>query len=415
MLRLGLLNAALRALTLASKFVLLLAMARYFPPADVGTYGLASGAITMAIYVLGLDFYVFNTREVLARSADERTPLIRDQLVFHALTYVVAIPAVMGIVFGGAFLPWRLAGWFLGVLIVEHLSQEAFRLLVVLGRPVAANVALFLRAGAWIFPLALLLLVNESSRHVRSALIGWFVGALASIALAAWQLRGLPWGAARGAPVGWRWIRTAAMGALPFFLGTLALRGTEYCDRFFLQRFAGESLLGVYTFYWNVASAVQTLVIAGVVQLLYPAAVEAYQNGDLPSYRAEMERMTRGAFGMAVLASVGAMIMIGPVLQLIGRPLYAEHRGVLWLLVTGVLANIAAMIPNYALYARRRDRLLLAANASALVASLGANAVLAPRFGIYGSAGAYLLANLTLAVAMIGVLLGVRRREFALA
>jgi O-antigen/teichoic acid export membrane protein len=407
-------NIILRGSTMISKFLLLLVMARYLPASDVGIYGLFAGTVAIAVYVLGLDFYVYNTREILAHDGVDRVVLIRDQLIFHGIAYAVVLPLLLG-VFVGRFIPWQYIGWFYGVLVFEHLSQESYRILIILSRPIAANIVLSLRTGAWIWPIVAGLLLVDRTRGIGWILGGWLIGAAVSVVLAAGYLSRLPWAAAWRALVGWRAMRAAVVGAVPFFVGTLALRGVEYTDRYFVEHYAGSSLVGVYTFYWSIASVVQTLVLTGVIEILYPRIVEAYQNGEMARYRALMRRMALGSATAIVFGGSVVVSAIIPVLHIVRRPLYAANIGVLWLLLASAVVSIAAWIPRYALYVRRRDLLLLLANVVGLVTSLSANAWLVPRFGVYGAGIASILSNAAIGLTILGALFKVARYDYAAA
>src|SRR5690348_12420456 len=362
-------NLVLRGVTLGSKFLLLFVLARYFTPADVGVYGLVAGSVAITIYVLGMDYYVFNTRELLARTGGERAALIRDQGVFHVLVYAIVLPALL-LLFGARVLPWHLALWFYAIVVLEHLSQEVYRLLIVLSRPVVANLVLFVRAGAWAIPLAMLAVVRVEWRHVEWVLGAWAFGATISIAIAARALSEMNWHGALNTAVDWTGMRRTFVGALPFLFGSLSLRGIEYSDRFFIERFAGVSSVGVYTFYFSLANVVQTFVVASVIQLLYPQAVSAYQDGDAVGYGHTMRRMAAGAVGMSVAGALLVAIVANPVLRAV-RPIYAAHLSALWLLLGSAVISVVAMVPSYALYVRRRDGTMLAANLFGVVTSIG--------------------------------------------
>jgi O-antigen/teichoic acid export membrane protein len=403
-MRAAVFSIGLRGVSLGSKFVLMLVMARFLSPGEMGAYGLITGTVGIAIYVLGLDFYVFSTRELLAREAGERGSLLRDQAVFHLVSYVVVLPALL-VVFAAGFVPWRYLGWLYLVLVAEHVAQESYRLLIVVGKPVLANLAFFLRAGAWAYPVLALFVLAVGARHVETVLAAWTLGAGSSAVLGVVALmRAFGDGAGRAA-VDWRWIRRTAVGSLPFFLSTLALRGVEYSDRFFLQRSAGEQAVGVYTFFFSLAYTVSTLVQAGVVQVLYPRVVASFQRGQVAEYRALLKRMAVGSIAVAVGGALAIALVVRLILLLVNRPIYAEHLATLWLLLGGVLVNSMATLPSWALYVRHRDRQILGANLCGLLVSICSNAILVPRYGVYGAAFTTIIANVAIGAATMLFLL----------
>lgn len=59
---LRLLNLALRAATLFSKFALVFVLAKFLETSEVGLYGLLAATISYVLFALGFDFYTFSTR-----------------------------------------------------------------------------------------------------------------------------------------------------------------------------------------------------------------------------------------------------------------------------------------------------------------------------------------------------------------
>jgi O-antigen/teichoic acid export membrane protein len=231
---------------------------------------------------------------------------------------------------------------------------------------------------------------------VETVLAAWTLGAGSSAVLGVVALTRAYGHEAAGTVVDWKWIRRTAFGSLPFFLSTLALRGVEYSDRFFLQRSAGAQAVGVYTFYFSLAYTVSTLVQAGVVQVLYPRLVASFQRGQMAEYRGLLKRMATGSIGVAIGGALATAVGVRFILRLVDRPIYAEHIATLWLLLGGVLVNSMATLPSWALYVRHRDRQILGANLSGLLISICSNAILVPRYGVYGAAFTTIVANIAI-------------------
>ena len=124
-------NLFLRAITILSKFALLIWLGRYMSLSDLGTYGILVTSIALSVQFLGMEFYIFNTREILGSDQAKRTILVRDQLAFHGLAYLLFLP-VFSILFFINILPWSLIVWFYILVIVEHLSLEISRFLTCL-------------------------------------------------------------------------------------------------------------------------------------------------------------------------------------------------------------------------------------------------------------------------------------------
>jgi O-antigen/teichoic acid export membrane protein len=278
-------------MTLASKFLLMLFMARYLSPEEVGIYGLVMTTIIISIYFLGLDFYVINTREILARTnSREKARLVRDQLAFHGVVYIFVLPMLL-VVFMAGLLPWKYMVWFYVLLVLEHLSQETARLFFTLSLPVVANTVLFFRSGAWAYAVIGVFFVLEGTQQLTTIWMGWTTGVLISLGLSVYYLKqALDFSHVDTHPVDWKWIKIGIKGALIFLTASIALKFIEYLDRYFIQYYLGEAMVGVYTLYMSAAKVVESFVFTGLISILYPKIVTSYQQGHIEEYRRLMKK-----------------------------------------------------------------------------------------------------------------------------
>jgi O-antigen/teichoic acid export membrane protein len=374
-----------------SRFLLVPLLARYLPVEEVGVYGLVSVSVFFALYALGLDFYVFNMRELIRREPAEQPRLMRDQLVLHAGVYAVVLPALAAL-FAGGLLPARVAPWFYALLVSEHLSMELQRWLFALSRPVAANWVLALRSGAWVFPYAAALVFWPASRALPPLFAAWLVGALASLAAGAIALRRLPWRRGLRLPVDRAWIASGLRVALPFLASSLSIRGITTLDRFALQRAAGEAEVGVYSIFFGLANLVPVLAETGFVLVLFPRLVATSQAGDVEGYRRVYRQMATGVLVLVTLLSVGCVAAVGPILSLIENPIYARALPTFWVLLAASVVSALGFLPHYQLYARRRDREIVRAAVAGFAVAVAGNAALVPALGSLGAALATLAA-----------------------
>ena len=384
-------NLSLQALTLGSRILLLFALARFLSISEVGVFGILLVTLTLALVLIGIDFHAYNTREILARP-DSAPRLLRDQAILHLLTYAVAVPSSV-LIFALGVLPWDLLSAFIALMLLEHLAQELQRVLFTLSRPIQAAIVLFLRGGIWIYVLVASFVWIPDSRSIEVVCVAWIAGSAAAVAVSLFFLRDLDWSTIRSAGIDWLWIRQGLRVSLPFLGATLAYRAFLSVDRYSLQHFWGLESVGVYTFYANIRNAIHGFLEAGVLFILRPRVVAAYEQGDVARYRRELLRMLSMAIGLLILLSIAALLTLDPVLRLVGSPGYSEHRNLIWplLLITAVLA--LAEIPRTALYAQHKDRPLIASSWISFAAAVVLNLILVPIRGLMGAATATLLAG----------------------
>lgn len=409
MLKTSLFNLILRGSTMASRFVLLLFLARFLTPEDLGIWGLMNVTIVMSLYFLGLDFYVFNTRELLATDDKKRVQMIRDQFVFHGIMYLIVLPLLLA-VFLLQFISWQYVGWFYLILVLEHLSQEAARLLTTLFRPVMANLVLFFRSGAWIYAVVAVAYLKNDLRGLTTIWIGWVVGVTISIIIAVYILRFLPWSEIKSNPVDWGWIKKGTKIALPFLLSTMAMVGIQYIDRYFIQYFYGEAQVGFYTFYAQIANVIFVFIFTGINMILYPKIIEAFQKGMHEKYRALMKKMSFGIIGGIIALSVVAAVLINPLLMFLNRTEYTEYSYIFYILLLAVAFMTVSYIPHYALFVRKKDKAIVGSSIAALVVSTIANFILVPLYGLSGAAYA---AVMSMGTMFLGKLIMAARQKEA--
>ncbi|WP_269768936.1 lipopolysaccharide biosynthesis protein [Caballeronia calidae] len=352
---------SLRGATLSSRFVLLFFLARFMKPEDVGEYGLVCATIGYAMFVLGLDFYTYSTRELIASERGRWPRLLKDQAAFLLVCYAMTLPAILLVIELTGAIPWSAVGWFLVLLILEHLSQEFNRLLIAMSRPLLASVVLFVRSGAWCIVFLIAMIAVPEVRTLGWLFASWTCGTAVAVGIALFTLARLDWPSV-GKGVDWPWIRRGLKVALPLLVATLALRVLFTADRY-LERFvAGDELLGVYTFYVGVAGALMGFLDAAVFSFLSPRLIAVVRRGDIEdtarAFNQFRDATVRWLVGLATLCAIA----IEPVLALIGKPIYMAHLQMFYLTLAGSCLFCLSMVPHYGLYAHREDAAIIAVN-----------------------------------------------------
>jgi O-antigen/teichoic acid export membrane protein len=411
MLKTSLTNLTLRGMTMVSKFLLLMFIARYLSTEELGIWGLMNITLSIALLLVGLDFYVFNTREILAVDKTKYVVYIKNQAVFQFFAFLVFLPLLIGIFFAEV-IPWRYAVWFYGLLVLEHLNQESIRLHIVLSRPTMSSIILFLRSGVWIYAVIYLFYFDPEARHLPTAWLGWMIGASAGIVLSLFSLRKLPWRIALQTPVDWAWIRKGLKIALPLLTSTISFVIIQNLDRYFLKYYYGESSVGIYTFYFSISNLVNIVIYTGLIMILYPKLVSSYQQQDFGRYRVIMRKMTAGIVGGIFILVFLTIIFINTVLKIMNKQIYTENLDILFLLLINVSLLVVAYIPHYALYVRKLDRSIIFSNLVALLVAVGANFLLVPSYGLTGAAYATMLAMATMLI-MKGIMIGAATTDFS--
>jgi O-antigen/teichoic acid export membrane protein len=400
LLKQSILSILLRSVTLSSKFIFLIFIARFLSPKELGNYGIIATTISVIIYVLGADFYIYNTREILGRAHNEVPVLIRDQFVFHLLLYVVILPLCL-LLFIFNLINWGYFLIFYLLLVSEHLSQESYRLLITLSRPIFANFVLFIRSGIWVYILIFLFTFFDKFQNLNVVLLLWFLGGLFSIILTLYVLKKMDWSIIKNQPINWKWIKTGFLNSIIFWVSSVSIQLIPFLERVLLKKFEGVEKVGIYTYYSNITNTVLTFVVTGVFTILYPKLVKSYQCMNFIEYKKIMRKIAVFGSLSCLLAIILAAIGINMVLLVSDNAIYYKNIYVYWILLFSVFINVLSYIPHYALYVRKVDKYIMFSSIGSLIVSILFNIILVPKFGIIGTAISNFLAVTSLFVLKI--------------
>lgn len=373
----------LRAMTLASRFLLSLLLARMLSPAEMGQYGLLTATLAFALLAVGLEFYSYTLREMVPATPEQRARIIADQMALGSVV-LVAIGVMVFAAIAADWFPARLAPWFVVILITEHVSLEATRILIITSRPVRAYIGVFLRGGIWVYAIALLMFAAPSTRTLETVLVLWALGGVLSIGFSAFSLSELPWRELRGYRPDWSTIREGLWIARPFMLTAAGALVISYADRFVIDTLVGRDALGIYTFYSTILIGLLSLG-GSVSHQFLPKVIAGYAAG-IEAYRAALRSFLWSMLALASATIIICGFAMEPMLSVLGLSTYASAVGVFYAMLPGIFLRMLADVPSYALYAARSDNYLLICNLGSAAVSMLLNFLLIPVYGMYGAA-----------------------------
>ena len=362
------LNLGLRSLSMGGRFLLILSIAKLLAAEEVGMFGLLGTGIGFSVLLLGLDFYGYANRELLATPQDQYARILSYQIVAYFPLYLLFIPLIL-LFFIQGILPWQYAGWFLGLVMVEHISTELNRLLNMMQYPLSATVVLFLRSSLWIMVVIPLMMFDTSFRSLETLLTGWFIGGIVSILYGLFSVKKViphwQWHTPDMA-----WIRQGYRTGMLFFAGTISLQAISLLDKFWLEYLSSVKEVGVYVFYLTLVQGAIGFIHAGLIVFISPKIVKSFQEGRYTEFNQLLNRFGKELFVAAVL--MGSLILFAMpfVVGWVGREVYLEHYDILYIMIISGMVMVVSNHPHTFLYAARKDRYMLFSNISALAVFL---------------------------------------------
>lgn len=361
-----LMNMALRSGTLGIRFLFIFFLARYLDPASVGYYGLFTASISYGMYFVGLDFYIYNNREIIRAGDDRRGQMLKGQAVLSALLYAAFLP-IMLLVLHHAGWPAHLIWWFVPILVLEHFNQEVFRLLVAISQQISASLLMFVRQGSWGLAAVVLMQWNAESRQLDVIMALWTFSGVVAAVLGVAKLTRLGMDGWR-LPVDWIWIRKGIVLCASFLVATLALRGIQTVDRYWLEALGGIEVVGAYVLFLGMTGALMVFLDAGIFAYAYPELIRLAHEGKRALSRKLVRQMLVQTLVLCAAFAVVSWFVLPFLLDWIDNPVYKDAIQLYpWVLIAMII-NALGMVPHYALYAYGKDRPIIYSHLAALPA-----------------------------------------------
>ena len=386
-------NLVLRGITLGSKFLLSIYLVKFLSLEANGEYGIFVATISMLTYVLGLDFYSFNNREILQENSSESGKKIKNQFFLFTIVYLIVLPLlyVLGLF---DFIGEKYVFLFYLILIFDHISIELYRLLVVFSKPIQANMNLFLRTGIWILVLIFAWHNDfEELKNIKSVFNFWMIGSLLSVVYSIFSL------STTGINIPWRekietkWIFAGLKIATPFFIATLSYKTIQFADRYMVEFYLGTKQTGVYYFFSNISMLIETFVQTTVVMIYSPQLIASLKK-DKPFQINIFKTFSKEIVIYSVLAVVSVCAIIYPLLYIVEKTeLFLSISVFFVMVITRFIFNIS-LIYHFKLYVAKKDRVIMTSTLVAVIFNISLNYILIPFYGLIGGALATLISIL---------------------
>jgi O-antigen/teichoic acid export membrane protein len=390
--RINLLNIVIRSLTLASKFLLIVLLARELTIEQFGIYGLFVVSVSYGLYIIGLDYYSYTTRELLSQSREYWGVLLRDQAIFYIVTYCLALPFFL-ILFSQRILPWSMLLPFYGLITIEHISQELYRLLITLQKPIIANIVHFLRLGGWVYAVFIYAMSWNLSLSLNLIFVSWGIGGLLSIVIALHYVYGtIDWDQVWSKKIEWSVMLKGLKISSRFLVSTLCLKALFTLDRYFIEWYVSTEAVGVYTFYASLVNGISAFIDAGVIVFQYPLIIKYFKIGDMIKFNQAKKTLNYHIWiGLIILCSL-SLICIEPLIRYIAKDAYLKEIHTYYWLLGAIIFLSFSSVPHYELYAKNKDTTIMVSSIVALIVFCICSFTLLPLYGSEGVAMALMMA-----------------------
>lgn len=351
------LNISLRGITLASRFLFIFFLAKYLAPEDLGLYGIFTATVGYALYFVGLDFYVYTTREILKSEKSQWGSFLKNQAFVSFLLYTLLSTILIFTTVTGKITPAQ-ALWFVLILTLEHINQEISRLLVAISKQTTASLLLFVRQGLWAIAVVILMATKIVPGTLNEIFIFWSASGLLSLVMGFISLKKVNMGGWKD-KIDYLWIIRGIKISGLFLIATLALRGLQTVDRYWMQYLNDLEVVGAYVLFIGMASTLMTFLDAGVFSFSYPTLIKLKNDGNEIAFDKHLKKMSAVTISITVAFVLISVLLMPFLLEWTGKPVFEKYILVYYILLAATAINALGMIFHYALYAIGKDKAII--------------------------------------------------------
>lgn len=379
----------LRMSAMGSKFLIFTYLSKYFTESVYGVYSLLSTTVTIAIFVLGFDFYNYAIRDILLKPND-RASKVATSFVFYLFIYLFFI-LIGHLIFDQVDYLSKYATLIIFISISEHLNQEIYRLLLAFKKVLVANWFLFLRVAGWTIWVLFQIIVLKKAISLEYILYTWLFFNLAILFVTAlWFSQSIRRHIST-IQINKDWLRNGLRVSLIFYMATLALKVIEYSNRYIVEGVLDEASAGIFSFYSNISMVIGIYISTVVVSYELPDLIESSTNDTFDAKLLRFKNLLIRHSGFAFLAVI---VLIYPILLWQGKASFAQFWPLIILLNAATfLMNVSLIYHSY-LYIKHQEKKLLQIVLISSVINVASTFLFSYLFGIIGAGIAFLITGI---------------------
>jgi len=390
-------HVGLRASALAFRFGLSFYIVKFLGLEATGLYGLALGVISLIPAAIGWGMNYFVARDIVGQMPALAGATVKSRLFLTFLsllvTSVIAIAVMLGtgVEFTHVYLLIFVLCW------LETFAMDIHIPLIAQEMAVEANVIIFIRSALWVPFLVGLSMLFPALRSIEWVFAFWILAYVPTILALFYFLRHWPMREIAKAPIRGEWLRMRLKGSWLIYLSDISLVGLMYADRYVVNFVLGLTLTGIYTFFWSLTNALQTLITTAVVQTAMPIIFKAFNSGSMVEWRSAMRQqfiktvLMSTVLGTSVLVGAEVLMHVMNMQQLLG------HRLLFILMLLAAIIRACSDLLNVGLTSMKKDKHYALTNLFGVGLTIGIAYVMLNLFGLIGAGVAALLTALIIA------------------
>lgn len=324
-------------------------LAKYMSPSELGTYSIFVSFVIFSVYIVGLDFYTYSTRELVVLDKSYWGNAIKSQMFLLGFTYLLGLPFLL--YFSTFFISKEWLIFLCFLIVLEHLNQEIMRLLIADDKAFLANNLFFVRNGLWCYLVIFLMAFSFIERTLENVFIAWMCTGIVVLGIGAYNVfKTIEF---KNSQILYDWIKKGIKTSFIFLLTTMLARVVMTLDKLWLQYLEGVDKVAVYALFFSITSVLLAILEASCFSFLYPKMIKNRENKTL--FLSSVYKMLYGSIMIIISLSIFLVVLLPYFLNWVGKSLYIEYENIFYVLLIAHIVYGLSMVLHYVLYAFRED------------------------------------------------------------
>jgi O-antigen/teichoic acid export membrane protein len=392
-------NLGLRASTLVFRFLLTFYIVKYLGYEAAGIYGLTLGAVGIMPALIGWGLNYFVARDAVGVPVVTAAAKIKTRLVVTTISLTLATLLAIGLAFATGYPLTAIYILIIALVWLETYALDLHVPMIAMEMALQANILVFIRSALWVPVIVGLGLWLPELRSLEAVFASWILSYVAVFAVLYWLIRKWPLREIAQAPLEGEWIKGRLKKSWFIYFSDLGLVGLVYADRYIVSFMLGLTLTGVYTFYWSLTNALQTLMTTAVVQLALPVLFKAYNAGSASEWKHIMKNQFIKVAALSVVLGAGVFVASEILIHFLDMKDVTEYRSIFIMLLLAAVIRSCSDLLNVGLTSMKKDNHYATINLFGVFLSVGMAFAMIEIFGFAGTGIAALATAILVAIA----------------
>ena len=349
---------SIRSIVLVTKFIFIFYLAKITSPENIGAFGLLQASSIIFTFIAGFQINTYISRRIAGREAN-----IQGLEISQHLTWAF----ILGLIFspiGGYILLYIIQDPTISITLVmvvfafEIILQEIGRYLLIIFKPIAANIFEMIRGVAWIPIFIIWMEVAYKEFSFNSMLIFWISSLFCALLYGLYNLKDLN---IRPSLLKLSWLTNSIKSALNNYWIAILNQFQAYGDRFIIGLLLDIRILGFYLIYLNLASSIQIFAQTGAIGIKTPQLIIDARETDKNKFKKNLTRMLMECIVIGALLTLFLNLFIESFLNYL-NPEYLDYKNFLLPLCLAYISLVFSQVAQVGLYALKKDIKILKIN-----------------------------------------------------